>query len=146
MTVRKARADALAAVAAMRRDEDREPTAPRAPGRSRPAASPVAAFAERWLAEYVRPQLKPRTIADYERLIEQRIGPALGHLIVSRVAKEDVLKLHAKMQATPRAEDCGLRPPMTNPARRIKMYRERPRERFLSEDEIGKAAEAITAA
>ena len=81
--------------------------------------------------------------------------------IVSRVAKEDVLKLHAEMQATPRranytvatfralmtyAEDCGLRPPMSNPARRIKMYRERPRERFLSEDEIGKAAEAITAA
>jgi integrase len=62
------------------------------------------------------------------------------------------------MQATPRranytiatfralmtfAEDCGLRPPMSNPARRIKMYREKARERFLSEEEIGKAAESI---
>jgi integrase len=44
------------------------------------------------------------------------------------------------------AEDCGLRAPLSNPARRVEMYRERARERFLSEDEIGKAAEAITAA
>ncbi len=44
------------------------------------------------------------------------------------------------------AEDCGLRPPMTNPARRIEMYRERAKERFLSEEEIAKAAEAIAAA
>jgi integrase len=124
-------------------------------------ATTVAAFAERWLAEYVRTKLKPRTVADYERLVEQKIGPALGHLIVGRVAKEDLLRFHADMKSTPRranytiatvralmsyAEDCGLRPPLSNPARRIKMYREHARERFLSEDEIGKAADAITAA
>jgi integrase len=124
-------------------------------------ATTVAVFAERWLDEYVRAKLKPRTVSDYERLVEQRINPALGHLIVGRVAKDDVLKFHADMKATPRranytvatfralmtyAEDCGLRPPMTNSARRIKMYRERPRERFLSEDEIGTAAEAIATA
>jgi integrase len=124
-------------------------------------ATTVAMFSDRWLDEYVRAKLKPRTIDDYERLIEQKIIPALGHLIISRVAKEDVLKFHADMRAMPRranyavatfralmtyAEDCGLRPPMTNPARRIKMYRERPRERFLSEDEIGAAAEAIATA
>ena len=38
------------------------------------------------------------------------------------------------------AEDVGIRPPMTNPARRIKMIREGRRERFLSEEEIGRAA------
>jgi len=161
MTVRKARTDALAAVAAMKNGED-----PRAARAVRAKAieageTTVSAFAERWLAEYVRPKLKPRTVADYERLIEQKIGPAFGHLLVGRVAKEDVLRFHAEMQATPRranyavatfralmtyAEDCGLRPPMSNPARRVKMYRERARERFLSEDEIGKAAEAVTAA
>jgi integrase len=121
----------------------------------------VAEFAERWLAEHVRTKHKPRTIFDYERLIEQKIKPALGHLLVGSVAKEHVLKFHADMKATPRranytvatfralmtyAEDCRLRAPMTNPARRIKMYREHARERFLSEDEIGRAAEAITSA
>jgi integrase len=124
-------------------------------------ATTVAAFSERWLTDHVRPKRKPRTIHDYERLLAQKILPALGHLVVERVAKEDVLRLHVSMKDTPRranytvstframmtyAEDCGLRPPLSNPARRIEMYRERPRERFLSEDEIGKAAEAIATA
>lgn len=43
------------------------------------------------------------------------------------------------------AEDVGLRPVHSNPARKIKLYRERGRERFLSEAEISKAAEAIAA-
>lgn len=42
------------------------------------------------------------------------------------------------------AEDVGLRPVHSNPARKIKLYRERSRERFLSEAEISKAAEAIS--
>ena len=37
----------------------------------------------------------------------------------------------------------GLRPAASNPARGIKMYREKASERFLSETEIGAAAEAI---
>jgi integrase len=124
-------------------------------------ATTVAKFSERWLDEVVRPKRKPRTRADYERLLKDKILPALGHLVVERVTKEDVLKLHLAMKDTPRranyavstframmtyAEDCGLRPPLTNPARRIEMYRERLRERFLSEEEIGKAAEGIAAA
>jgi integrase len=44
------------------------------------------------------------------------------------------------------AIDCGLRPPASNPARRIRQYRERAHERFLTETEIARAAEAIAAA
>jgi integrase len=121
----------------------------------------VQTLADRWLDEHVRPKLKPRTAADYETLVEQKIGPKLGHLIVSRVGKDDVVTFHVGMAATPRranyavstfralmsfAEDCGLRPPASNPCRKIKMFREELRERFLSEDEIRRAAEAITKA
>jgi Arm DNA-binding domain/Phage integrase, N-terminal SAM-like domain len=120
----------------------------------------VSAFADRWYAEYVEPKLKPRTASDYRRLLDRRIKPALGHIIVGRVEKEDVLKFHADMRAVPRranyavavfralmtyAEDCRLRPTASNPARRVKLYRENKRERFLSEDELRKAAVAITA-
>jgi integrase len=160
-SVAQARADARCALHDIRGGRDpRGEQAARA--RALAAGSTtVAAFAERWLTEHVRPKRKPRTVADYERLLERRILPALGHLLIERVTKEDVLKLHAAMKETPRranytvstfralmtyAEDCGLRPPLTNPARRIEMYRERPRERFLSELEIGKAAEAIDGA
>jgi integrase len=160
-SVADARAAARAALHEMRAGRDPKAEHAARAKALRDGATTVGAFAERWLAEYVRPKLKPRTAADYERLIEQRIKPALGHLIVAHVAKDHVLKFHADMKATPRranyalatfralmtyAEDCGLRPPMTNPARRIKLYRERARERFLSEDEIAKAADGIATA
>lgn len=118
----------------------------------------VATLSERWLKEYVRSKLKPRTVADYERLLEQRILPRLGALPVSSVSKSDVIAFHATMANTPRranyvisttralftfAEEIGLRPPGTNPAKKIKMFRQGVRERFLSEEEIGRAAESI---
>ncbi len=121
----------------------------------------IAVLGERWLKEVVEPKRKPRTAADYRGLVEQKIGPALGHIVVSRIGRDDVIKWHGAMRKTPRranyalavlkallnfAEDVGLRTPHSNPARRIEMYREGKRERFLSEAEIAKAAEGITKA
>jgi integrase len=118
----------------------------------------ISQLAEKWMADYVRPKLKPRTVFDYERLLAQHILPALGQLSVARIDRDDAVRLHVGMARIPRranytastcrallnfAIDLGLRPPGSNPFRRIKMYRERARERFLSEAEIAKAAEAI---
>jgi integrase len=115
-------------------------------------------LAAKWMLDYVQPKLKPRTAFDYERLLAQHILPAVGHLSVARIERDDVVRLHVDMARIPRRAnyaiatlralinfgiDLGLRPPASNPARRIKMYRERARERFLSETEISKAAEAI---
>jgi integrase len=140
--------------------QGRDPVIERKARQARMAAGTmtVAQLAEKWLANYVRPKLKPRTAFDYERLLAQRILPALGRLPVAAVERSDVERLHVAMARTPRranytvstthvlfnhAIDLGLRPPGTNPARRIKRYRERKVERFLSEAEIAKAAEAI---
>ena len=115
-------------------------------------------MADKWLADYVRPKLKPRTVFDYERLLAQHILPALGQLSVARIERDDVVRLHVAMARIPRRAnytvatvralvnfgiDLGLRPAGSNPARRIKMYRERTRERFLTEAEMVKAADAI---
>jgi integrase len=156
-----ARAEAHAALRDIR--DGKDPRAEKAIRRASAVAGKmtVGELADRWLAEYVRPKLKPRTIADYERLVEQRIKPRLGALPVAAVSKSDIISFHATMANTPRranytiattralmtfAEDVGLRPPHTNPAKRIKMYRQGVRERFLSEEEIGKAADAIAQA
>jgi integrase len=119
----------------------------------------VADFAERWLSEHVEAKLKPRTAFDYRILVEKKISPAIGHMLLAKVAKPDIIELHESMAATPRranyvvrtigammtyAEEKGLRPQNSNPCRRIKMYREKARERFMSEPEIGRTAEAIT--
>lgn len=157
-TIAAARTEARAALADIR--EGRDPGVAKA---TRLAAleagqTTIAELADRWLAEYVRPKLKPRTIFDYERLLEQRIKPRLGALPVAAVTKSDIISFHAAMANTPRranytvattralltfAEDVGLRPPHSNPAKRIKMFRQGVRERFLSEVEIAAAANAI---
>jgi integrase len=159
MKVAEARVEAGELLQAMRRGAD--PVVERkAQKRAQEAGeTTISSLAERWLTEHVKPKLKPRTAADYEKLVAQRIKPALGPLTVRAVSRDDVMKLHAAMASTPRranytvstfralmtfAEDVGLRAPHTNPGKRIKLYREYARERFLSEDEIGKAADAIS--
>jgi integrase len=121
----------------------------------------VSQLVDKWLTDHVRPKLKPRTISDYERLTAQHIIPALGHLPVTQTGRDDVVQLHLAMQRTPRranytistvhgifafAEDLGLRPRGSNPAQRIKRYREGKIERFLNEAEIAQAADGIAAA
>jgi integrase len=118
----------------------------------------VAALADKWLEDYVRPKLKPRTIRDYEQLLRQHILPALGSLPVTRLDLDAVTRLHVEMKRTPRranytiralsglvqfACDRGLRPPLDNPCRKVALYREQLRERFMTEDEIGRAADGI---
>ena len=147
MTLSKARAEALQALAAMRSGVD--PTAER---KARLAKSvTVAALADMWMAEFVRLKLKPRTASDYGQLLAKHILPGLGHLTVSHVGYEDIERLHGAMSKTPRRANYtiatvrallnfairrGLRPAASNPARGIKMYREKARERFLSEAEM----------
>jgi integrase len=120
----------------------------------------VAQLIDKWLNDHVT-KLKPRIAADYKRLVAQHIRPALGHLPVQQVIRDDVVQLHLAMKHTPRqanyvvtvihaifnfAEDFSLRPHGSNPAKRIKRYREGKVERFLTEDEIAKVADGIDVA
>lgn len=124
-------------------------------------ATTIKALGERWMSEVVRPKRKPRTAEDYQRLLDQKINPTFGSLPIAEITRDEIITWHGRMANTPRranyalatlkallnfAEDVGLRAPHANPCRRIEMYREGRRERFLSEKEIGKAAEAIAAA
>jgi integrase len=121
----------------------------------------VAELADKWMADYVEPKLKPRTAADYRKLLDKHILPAVGALPVSQVTRDDSTRMHVAMRRTPRranyalrtlgglmsfAGDLKLRSPLDNPARRIKLYREGKIERFLTEAEIAQAADGIEAA
>jgi integrase len=121
----------------------------------------VAALADRWMAEVVRPKRKPRTVTDYGKIIDQRIKPELGHIPARTLTWARVNAFHGAMAATPRranyvvsvlramlffAERIGLRPKHSNPVTGVEFFRERQRERFLSETEIGAAADAIESA
>jgi len=161
LTLAKARARARTALDDLRAGRDPGLAQAEREKAARAGETTIEALATRWMAEIVRLKRKPRTAEDYQRLINQRIVPKFGHMSVAHVAREDVIAWHASMAKTPRranyalatlkamlhfAEDVGLRPQHSNPCRRIEMYRENRRERFLSHEEIGKAADAITKA
>jgi hypothetical protein len=102
ITVAAARGLARTALRDMR--AGRDPVAERA-ARERAGentAVTIAMLAERWMADEVRPKRKPLTTRDYERLLNDKIKPALGHLRVAQITKDDVLKFQASMAATPR--------------------------------------------
>ena len=157
MSLSKARAEALQTLAAMRGGID--PTADRK-ARLRAAAAKtitIRQLSERWLTEFVVPKLKPRTVLDYKQLLTRPILPALGNLTVAEIDRGHIERLHLDLKNTPRRANYavtvvrallnfavrhGLRP--NNPAAGIKLYRENKRERFLSEAEIGAAADGIT--
>ncbi|HEX4615786.1 MAG TPA: integrase arm-type DNA-binding domain-containing protein, partial [Stellaceae bacterium] len=123
------------------------------------AAEPIVdELADRYLAEYAEPHKKPRSVEEDRRNLKLHIRPELGALKVSAVARQDILKLHHKMRATPGAanralalmskmfglaEDWGIRPEGSNPCRRIKKFDERARERFLTKDELQRLGRAL---
>ena len=161
LSVAQARELALQALADMRRGLD-PVEARKARARAKAAAEmTIAELATRWLAEHVRPKLKPKTILKYEQLLARLILPALGNIPVARLAVDDVSRFHASLARIPRSANhakaivsalvgfgcaLGLRAPGDNPARRVRPYRESQRERFLSETELVAAAEGIAAA
>jgi integrase len=121
----------------------------------------IAQLAERWMVEVVRPKRKPRTADDYASIFAKRINPALGRVAVKELTWAQVNAFHGAMKKTPRranyvtstlrallnfAERVGVRPSHSNPCRGVEFFREKARERFLSEDEIAKAGEAIETA
>ena len=122
----------------------------------------VAEFAARYLEEHVATRCKPGTQVLYRAAVRQYIVPAVGETPVSSVSREQVAALHHGLRETPyaanravhllaqildMAEDEGLRPRGdANPCRSIEKFRERPHERFLSEEELRRLGRVLEAA
>ena len=107
-------------------------------------------LAGRFLDEHVPVRCKPSTAHSYGIAIRQHVVPHLGSRSVAGITRADVADLHHAMRATPyaanrtlgilsamfsAAELWGLRPQGSNPCRYVKRFRERKRERFLSDAE-----------
>jgi len=121
----------------------------------------VAQLATLYLERHLVPKGKPRTVAEFRRLIEKRIVPALGKYKVADLQRADVAKLHHALGNIPTeanrtlsvlktmmnlAERWGLRPDATNPCRYVDQYPERKRERFLTAEEIGRLGRVLSEA
>ncbi|MSU91531.1 tyrosine-type recombinase/integrase [Rhodobacteraceae bacterium 2CG4] len=117
---------------------------------ARRRAPTVAGLCDRFLEEYVDQHCKPTTARDYRSIITRLIRPKLGPLHIAEVTRADVVAFHHTLRDTPYqanraaamlsklfnlAEDWGLRQAGSNPARRIKKFREEEKKRYLSDAE-----------
>lgn len=118
-------------------------------------------FADRYLADYAKSHKKASTTREETRALKNHIRPVLGRYRLKDIQRGDVARFHQGMKATPYAanrylallshmfsvaEDWGLRPENSNPCRRVKKFKERSRERFLSPDELARLGKALALA
>ena len=118
----------------------------------------VAEFAEKYLKEQAKPRLAPSTYKEYSRVLQTRVLPRIGRLAMVEVKRSDIEAVHFSMADTPiranrmlsvvkammfKAEDWEVIPRGSNPASRIKMNKERPKQHYFTDDEQRRIFHAI---
>ena len=152
-TAEEARGEARRILRAVARGEN--PAVEKAIREDEPTVDELAA---RYLSEHAETHKKPKSVADDEHKIERYIKPNLGSFKVAAVTREDVARLHHKLRDKPiqanrtvallskmmnLAEVWGWRPNGSNPCRHLGKYKEKKRERYLSERELQLLGQAL---
>lgn len=111
----------------------------------------VSELYELYIERYSKPHKKPKSRENDHLLMNKHIRPRLGNYKVSSIKRADILSLFHAMVKTPyqanrmiallrhmfnMAEEWDVLPQGSNPCLGIKKYKERSRERFLTEEEI----------
>lgn len=156
LTAEEARQHARGLLADAKRGTD--PAAARETARR---SSTVAQLCHRYLREHAEPHKKASSVAQDRRLIDRRVLPALGTTKADAVTRDDVMRLHHSLCATPYeanrslallsklfslAEAWRVRPLNSNPCSHVKRFAERKRERFFSAEELGRLGKALAEA
>ncbi len=151
MTVPEARREARRLIASFI-EPARKDNGPKIPGH------PMDAFAGEFLERHAR-HWKPATLETNRRLVRDHILPAFGHMTVDAIEADDVRRWFASMANRPgvanrtmpvlsvmmrMAELWGYRAHNTNPCKRTRRYRMKPRERFLTADEMARLNAVLT--
>ena len=140
-------------IARIKAGEDPQPAATNAA-----PAPTVADLAQRYLVEHVEVWCKPRTVESCRWLVRKFVLPDLGTLTIDEVEREHIAALHFKHRDTPYqanrilevvrkmfnlAEAWGMRKDAANPCRFVQKYKERKRERFLTDEEFHRLGQVL---
>ena len=151
MTVPEARREARSLIASYIEPAKKD-NGPRTPGH------PMTEFAGEFLERYPR-HWKPSTLETNRHLIRDHILPAFGHTTVDAIEADDVRSWFASMAKKPgsanrampvlsmmmrMAELWGYRAHNTNPCKRTRRYRMKPKERFLTAEEMARLNAVLT--
>ena len=151
MTIPEARREARSLIADYTKPATRD-RGPRTPG------CPMATFAEEFL-ERQAIRWKPKTQATNARVVHKNILPAFGGMAVDAITTEHVRDWFASLAERPgianrampvlsmmmkMAELWGYRAHNSNPCRNTRRYRMKPKERFLTADEMARLNAVLT--
>ncbi len=151
MTIPEARREARRLIASYI-EPAKTDSGPRTPGH------PMDAFAAEFLDRQAR-HWKPRTLETNRYLIHNHILPAFGHMTVDAIAVEQVRDWFASMSERPgsanrampvlsmmmrMAELWGYRAHNSNPCKNTRRYKMKPKERFLTADEMARLNAVLT--
>jgi len=135
-----------------------DPAVARAAEKANPTLAELVAM---FLEEHAEAKRKPRTAAEYRRMLSLLVLPRLGERRVMAITRANTASLHHGLRATPYqanrvlavlsklfswAEKRGYREGGSNPCQHVEKYPERKRERFLAEDELAALGEALAQA
>lgn len=157
LTVEEGRKRALEALTRVSRGED--PAAEAAQERRFTKERTVAALFPAYL-EASKDLRRTSTLAYYQSLGRHYVLPALGELPVARVTPAEIAELHRSMRTKKVTANRVVQLLKSffywldrqglhsgeNPATRVDFYPEKPKERFLTVEEVGRLGEALRAA
>jgi integrase len=120
----------------------------------------IKELSDRYLSEYAEVHKRPRSVTEDRAMLDSIVLPKLGRLRVSNIGRRDVAELHGSLKATPYranrvlallhkmfsfaiSDDTSVWGTATNPAAGIPKFHEEKRDRWLSEDELQRLAEAM---
>lgn len=122
------------------------------------AAMTFSRVCDRFIDQHVRAKRKDRTLGLYAHVIEKKLKPQLGNRNISKVSRQDVILLHHSMRDTPVianrtlavlssvyawAYRAGLIVENINPAQGVEKFKESPRDRYLTQEELGRLGRAL---
>lgn len=115
-------------------------------------------LADKFVAEYIPHHLRQSTASEYRRSIDKFIRPKLGKELITDLTRDKIAAFHHSDASIPyqanrtlgilsvmlsQAEIWGMRPEGINPCVRVKRFKEKKRERYLSADEMAQLADTL---
>ncbi|HUV75697.1 MAG TPA: tyrosine-type recombinase/integrase [Dehalococcoidales bacterium] len=73
----------------------------------KPGKTTIADYLDRWLTDYVKPNLAPRTAEGYAQIIQSYLIPALGNIPLSQLRPEHLQKYYSMKLTTGRCHGPG---------------------------------------
>lgn len=120
----------------------------------------VKQLSDAYIQQHVETNKRPSSVISDKSLLNGVILPRLGKMTLGQITRRDVIDLHASLKGTPYranralallhhmfewalADDSGEWTIDKNPADKVKKYHEDKRDRWLSEDELLRLADAM---